>query len=198
MNNKYYLDLYGIENSVRKDEKALKLEYTPSVAREQFLAKSVYSGEGLDLSKYDSLRFMVYAKPESGYACAGDVIIFRAGGNDDNYFEYRVTVTNDVSWQDWNLIAIKQNGIGRTSSWSTSDPNAEITVCGNPSLDRISQFVIGIESSNMGNKCQVWFNEIHVTGSKLTNGTAWKAGGSLQWGGNDTLGSVIVRASKNN
>jgi hypothetical protein len=119
---------------------------------------------------------MVYAKPEDGFAHAGDVIIFRAGGNDDNYFEYRVTVTDEPIWQDWNLIAIKQNGVRRTASWSTSDANAEITVHGNPSLDRISQFVVGVESSYTGNKCQVWFNEIHVTGSMLTNGTAWKTG----------------------
>ncbi|MDR2818367.1 MAG: hypothetical protein LBB37_02880 [Endomicrobium sp.] len=196
MNNKYYLDLYGIENSVRKDERALKIEYIPSGAKEQFLAKSVYHSEALDLSKYESLRFMVYAKPEDGFVHAGDVIIFRAGGNDDNYFEYRVTVTDEPIWQDWNLIAIKQSGVGRTASWSTSDANAEITVHGNPSLDRISQFVIGVESSYIGNKCQVWFNEIHVTGSRLTNGTAWKTGGSLQWRGNEILGMVTIGASK--
>ncbi|MDR3306699.1 MAG: hypothetical protein LBS61_03395 [Endomicrobium sp.] len=198
MNNKYYLDLYGVENSVRKDERALKIEYASSLSQEQFLAKSVYHGEGLDLSKYESLRFMVYAKPEYGFARAGDVIIFRAGGNDDNYFEYRVAVTDDPCWRDWNLIAIKQSVVGRTAFWSTSDPNAEIIVRGNPSLDRISQLVVGVESSDIGDKRQVWFNEIHVIGSRLTNGAAWKTGGSLQRRGNDVLGTLTVGASKKN
>jgi hypothetical protein len=196
INNRYYLDLYGIEDTVKKDERALKIEYTASGAQEQFLAKSVYLGEALDLSKYESLRFMVYAKPKNEYTALGDVIIFRAGGNDDNYFEYRTAVTNDACWQDWNLIVINQNGIGRNAYWSTSDPNAEIIVHGTPSLDTISQFVIGVESSDIGNKRQVWFNEIHVIGSKLTNGSAWKFGGDLQWRGNDLLGTITVGSSK--
>ncbi|MDR1474611.1 MAG: hypothetical protein LBS38_02845 [Endomicrobium sp.] len=196
INNRYYLDLYGIENTVKKDERALKIEYTALGSQEQFLAKSVYLGEALDLSKYESLRFMVYAKPGNEYAALGDVIIFRAGGNDDNYFEYRVAVTNDACWQDWNLIVINQNAIGTNAYWSTSDPNAEIIVHGNPSLDTISQFVVGVESSDIGNKRQVWFNEIHVTGTKLTNGSGWKSGGDLQWRGNDVLGTITVGASK--
>jgi hypothetical protein len=196
MSNKYYLDLYGIENTIKKDERALKLEYTASVANEQFLAKSVYFGESLDLSKYESLKFMVYAKPEVGFANVGDVIIFRAAGNDNSYFEYKVTVSDDPVWQDWNLIVIKQNGIGRNAYWSTSDPNAQITVQGNPSLENISQLVVGVESSHMGQKCQVWFKEIHCIGSIFTKGDAWKTEGNLQWKGNNILGMIEVGASK--
>ncbi|MDR2437459.1 MAG: hypothetical protein LBD17_05295 [Endomicrobium sp.] len=196
MSNKYYLDLYGIKDTIKKDERALKIEYTSSVNNEQFLAKSVYYGEALDLSKYESLRFMVYAKHEAGFANDGDVIIFRAGGNDDNYFEYRVTITDEPVWQDWNLIEIKQSGIGHTMSWATSDPNAQVTIQGNPSLENISQLIIGVESSHIGEKSQVWFNEIHVTGTILTKGNACKTGGSLQWKGNSLLGMISVGASK--
>jgi hypothetical protein len=196
MTNKYYLELYGINDTIKKDERSLKIEYTASVNNEQFLAKSVYFGEALDLSKYESLKFMVYAKPEDGFANVGDVIIFRAGGNDDNYFEYKVTISDDPIWKDWNLIDIKQNGIGHTTSWSTSDPNAQITIQGNPSLENISQLVIGVESSHIGEKSQVWFNEIHVTGTILTKGNAWKTGGNLQWKGNNVLGMITVGTSK--
>jgi hypothetical protein len=43
------------------------------------LAKSVYTGDPIDISKYKSIRFMIYAPSKSGYAALGDVIIFRAG-----------------------------------------------------------------------------------------------------------------------
>jgi hypothetical protein len=196
LTSKYYLDLYGIESSVKKDEQALKISYNTISPGEEVLAKSVYTGESLDVSRYDSIRFMVYARPDTYYAAVGDVIIFRAGGNDTDYFEYKVTVTNDSSWNDWKLITIDQNGAGRASVWSSSDPSVEIKVVGNPALDKISQFVIGVQSVEAGKEHQIWFKEIHVVGSKGINGAAWKAGGSLQWNGTDFVGAVTVGASK--
>ncbi|MDR3092712.1 MAG: hypothetical protein LBU33_02205 [Endomicrobium sp.] len=196
LSNKHYLDLYDIEDTVRKDERALKIAYNAISSGETFLAKSVYAEDPLDISKYKSIKFMVYAKPESKYAAVGDVIIFRAGGNDSNYFEYRIPVTDDSSWQDWKLITIEQDGIGRLASWSSLDSSAKITVYGNPSLDRISQFVIGVESSQVGMNHQVWFNEIHVVGSKVPRGAANKVGCSLQWKGAGIIDAISVGASR--
>ncbi|MDR3256575.1 MAG: hypothetical protein LBT18_02840 [Endomicrobium sp.] len=194
LSSKYYLDLYDIDNSVKKDEKALKIAYKTTAIGKTFLAKSVYTGDSLDISKYESIRFMVYAKPDADYAAVGDVLIFRAGGNDNNYFEYRVQVTTDSSWQDWKLITIKQEGFGRAASWSRSDPN--VRIIGEPSLDKISQFVVGVESAESGIEHQIWFKEIHVVGSKILNGSAWKASGGLQWNGTDTIGYVSAGVSR--
>jgi hypothetical protein len=196
LTNKYYLDLCDIESSAKKDEQALKIEYDPVSPNELALAKSVYCGEVLDISKYENIRFMVYAKPEYGHAALGDVIIFRAGGNDTNYFECRIPVTNDSSWKDWKLITINQNCQGHSASWSSQDASAEIFVEGNPSLDKISQFVVGVKSSDIGKQHQIWFNEIHVVGAKKVNGSAWKTGGDAQWNGTDLIGAVTIGASK--
>jgi hypothetical protein len=196
LTNKYYIDLCDIESSAKKDEQALKIEYKPISPNELALAKSVYSSEVCDISKYESIRFMVYAKPEHGYAAVGDVIIFRAGGNDTNYFECRIPVTNDSSWKDWKLITINQNCHDHSAAWSSSDASAEIFVEGNPSLDKISQFVVGVKSSDIGRQHQVWFNEIHVVGAKKVNGSAWKTGCDAQWNGTDLIGAVTIGVSK--
>jgi hypothetical protein len=70
-------------------------------------------------TKYKSLlstRFMVYANPQSNYASVGDKIIFCAGGNNTNYFEYKVTVTNDSSWNERKLITVSQSGASMSAS----------------------------------------------------------------------------------
>ncbi|MDR2192136.1 MAG: hypothetical protein LBO62_04595 [Endomicrobium sp.] len=187
MTNSYYRDLYDIDSGVRKDEQSLKLAYSNPLAGDQFFAKSVYSGDGLDISKYDSIRFFVYAK----YANIGDTIVFRAGGNDNNYFEFSVVKSADTSWNDWKLITIDQKGAGRANSWSSSEPGAKISVTGTPSLEKISQITLGVVSVQSSSPDrQIWFNEIHVKGSKTLDGLAWKAGGSLRWNGNKTIGAV--------
>jgi uncharacterized membrane protein len=79
---------------------------------------------------------MVYANPQSDYASIGDKIIFCTGGSDTNYFEYKVTVTNDSNWNHWELIVVNQSGASMSASRTTSDePTAEIHVEGNPSHD---------------------------------------------------------------
>jgi hypothetical protein len=156
------------------------------LADEEFFAKSVYSGDALDISKYDSIKFFVYAK----YASIGDKIVFRAGGNDSNYFEFSIVKNADPSWNDWKLITIEQNGAGRARSWSASEAGAQISWLGKPSLEKISQIVLGVISAASSSDRQIWFNEIHLKGSKTLDGSAWKAGGNLRWNGNKVLGAV--------
>ena len=192
LTNSYYRDLYNIQGTVRKDERALRIEYNMLGFNIDALARAVYPGDPLDISKYDSIRFFVYAK----YAQPGDVIVFRAGGNDNNYFEYRVAVSSDPSWQDWKLITIKQPGTARAVSWVSDDPNATITVVGQPRLERISQFTLGVLAPQGTNSRQIWFNEIHVVGSKTLDGPAWKTAGNLKWNGSGAVGSVSVGVNR--
>lgn len=190
--NTYYQDLYDIDSSSKKEEQSLQIEYNTAAAGEEALAKSVYMGESLDISKYDSLRFFVFAKN----AASGDTIIFRAGGNDTNYFEYKIQVTDDPSWKKWKLITIEQPGHGRAAKWSSSDPNAVISSSGMPSLEKISQITVGVISSDPGVAHKIWFNEIHVTGSKKLIGEAWRARGSLQWKGSGNIGAITAGVYK--
>ncbi len=192
LTNPYYRDLYDLDSSAKKDEQALKIEYNTVGATEDVFAQSVYSGNTLNVSQYENLRFFVYAKD----VAVGDFIVFRAGGNDDNYFEYRIPVTADPSWQSWKLITINQTGKGRSAGWQTSDPGAAISVVGTPSLEKVAQLTLGVISTDPGVSHQVWFNEIHVTGSKTIDGAAWKAGGSLRWGGSGAMGAVTAGVSR--
>jgi hypothetical protein len=196
LTSKYYLDLYGINEQVKKDENALKFSYSMFITGEPLLAKAVYVGDSLDISKYDSICFMVYAKPALGFAQVGDEIIFRACGNDNNYFEYKVTITNDMTWQDWKVIKINQSGFGKNALWSSSDPEGQIIIVGNPSLNRISQFVLGVKSNSVGSDHQIWFKELHVVGTKQTLGKAYKTAGDIKWNGTSGLGAVSVGGSK--
>ncbi|MDR0723963.1 MAG: hypothetical protein LBF23_02125, partial [Endomicrobium sp.] len=196
LTSKYYLDLYGINDQVKKDENALKFSYNTFITGEPLLAKAVYVGDCLDISKYDSICFMVYAKPALGFAQVGDEIIFRACGNDSNYFEYKTIVTNDANWQDWEVIKINQSGFGKNASWVSSEPEGQITIVGNPSLNRISQFVLGVKSNSIGSDHQIWFKELHVVGSKQVIGKAYKTGGDIKWNGTSVFGAITVGGSK--
>ncbi|AKL97904.1 hypothetical protein [Endomicrobium proavitum] len=187
LNNSYYRDLYDIEGSVRKNEQALKIDYNLTGLNENALVKTVYTGDYLDISKYDSIRFFVYAKD----AAVGDVIVFRAGGNDGNYFEYKVTKDADPSWNTWKLITINQTGASRATAWSSSDPAGIISTAGMPSLEKVSQLTVGVESSAAGAH-NIWFKEIHLKGSKTLDGAAWKLNGTLRWNGNRSLGAVTA------
>lgn len=190
--NTYYQELYDIDSSSKKEEQALQIEYNSASAGEEALAKSVYTGESLDISKYDSLKFFVFAK----HMAPGDTIIFRAGGNDTNYFEYKIQVTADPSWQKWKLITIDQPGNSRAAKWSSSDSNAVISSSGTPSLEKVAQFTVGVISSDPGTPHKVWFNEIHVTGSKKLIGEAWRASGSIQWKGTGSVGAITAGVYK--
>lgn len=184
--NSYYQDLYDTDNSTKKDERALRVQYVSTAT-----AKSVYTGESLDISKYDSIRFFVYPKNIQD----GDEIIFRAGGSDDNYFEYKLRLAATDSGK-WKLITINQKGDGRATKWSSSDPNAVISSSGMPSLETVAQITVGVIPAVPFMNGEVWFNEIHVVGSKKINGTAWKAGGTLRWNGSDRIGGITVGASR--
>ncbi|MDR2395715.1 MAG: hypothetical protein LBD57_03825 [Endomicrobium sp.] len=196
LTSKYYLDLYGINEQVKKEENALKFSYNMFITNVPLLAKAVYTGNALDISKYDSICFMVYAKPAAGFAQAGDEIIFRACGNDGNYFEYKTIVSDDVTWQDWKIIRINQSGFGKNALWTSSDPQGQITVVGNPSLNRICQFVLGVKSNSVGEEHQIWFKELHAVGNKQVVGRAYKTAGDIKWNGTSSLGAISVGGSK--
>ncbi|MDR2427074.1 MAG: hypothetical protein LBD46_07870 [Endomicrobium sp.] len=186
LSNSYYQELYDTDNSIKKDEQSLRLQYVSTIT-----ARSVYIGEALDISKYDSIRFFVFPKN----AQPGDQIIFRAGSNDDNYFEYKLHIdAADIG--RWKLIKIDQEGSGRAVRWSSSEPAAVITSSGTPSLEKISQITVGVIPSVPLMNGDVWFNEIHVMGSKKINGTAWHAGGNIRWNGSKRIGAITLGANR--
>ena len=186
LNNQYYRELYDINNSVRRDERALNLQFSSTIT-----ARSVYAGTALDLSKYDSVRFFVFPQNVQ----PGDQIVFRAGGNDENYFEYRLPLTAaDIG--KWKLIKIDQPGIGRAAKWHSSDPAAIISSVGDPSLARVAQITVGVIPAAPLTSGEVWFNVIHVMGNKTIDGTAWKAGGNVRWAGTGSIGAITFGADR--
>ena len=191
INDSYYQTLYDIDSSLKKDEQALKMTYTSASSNEEITAKSVYMGDALNLSKYESIRFFVYPKNMQ----TGDMIIFRAGGNDDNYFEYRYPVTADDLGK-WKLVRINQTGEGKAAKWNTSEATAVINSSGTPSLEKISQLTIGVISNAPGTANELWFNEIHVMGTKKIDGVAWRAGGNIRWNGAGAVGAVTIGADR--
>jgi len=190
LNNSYYRDLYDLTGVVRKDEHALKVDYNLLGLNDQALVKTVYVGTQIDISQYDSIRFFVYAKN----VAVGDTIIFRAGGNDTNYFQYAVKKSSDPSWNDWKLITISQPGASRATGWAVSDPDGGVvTSSGTPSLETVAQLTMGVIPSAPGTDARsVWFKEIHLRDAKNLNGSAWKVNGNIRWNGTQTIGAITA------
>ena len=193
--NPDYQQLYGSTNSsndLKKKEQALSIQYQVLSATSALLgANEVFTGTPLDFSPYQYLNFFVNSYSNNA---VGDTFFLQAGGDDSNYFEYAVKIP--PSWvNSWRHIIIKQDGTsGRANHWVSLDPNATVTVVGNPSLNNISQIKTGVRVNSSGAKApaEIWVDKIFVTDSFKKNGEAKKVNMDLTWPGSKNVGSTTV------
>jgi len=187
LTNPYYRDLYDIDSDSKRDEQALAIDYNSNRSGDKFFAKATYSS-GFDISNYERFKFFLYIEETTAVSPNESNFIMRVGGDDENYYQYSVPITDDMKGK-WLVLEIKQPGYGANARWDENDP--KITKKGVPSLQKIAFIETGIET-NGADIGEIWINEIHVTGSKSKDGNAWKADLNINWGGKGKIGALNV------
>ena len=192
LNNSDYRSLYDIDSSTKRDEQSLRLNYDSNSSNDEFYAKTTYTAS-MDISDYEKFRFFVYVA--SSTATSGSTnFIMRVGGDEDDYFQYSVPITDDFKGK-WTLITIKQEASGATGKWVCEEHNASIEVVGTPTLKHISFIKTGIKTSE-ADTGEIWVNEIHVKDTKAKEGSAWKTDLNLRWDGNGTVGAIDINVHR--
>ena len=189
LTNSYYRDLYDIDSDSKRDEQALAITYESNKSSDTFFARATYSS-GFDISNYEKFKFFLYIKETTAITPDESRFIMRVGGDNANYFEYSIPITDDMKGK-WNVLEIKQPGYGVNTEWATDDPNAEITKVGEPSLQKVAFIETGV-ITNGADKGEIWVNEIHVTDAKSKDGNAWKTDFSINWAGRGAIGALNV------
>ncbi|MFC2083422.1 cell surface protein SprA [Bacteroidota bacterium] len=163
----------------------------------------------LDVFNYRAMKFFIrgdenYLDPSSISYFESDTnysadIYFKFGSDTSNFYEYRKPVTFDTraSTNGWSEIEIKFDEITAvkekrdTTVGDFLDPvqgrdGHFYGVRGNPTLTRITFFIIGISNpQNKGTQNQsvsgnIWINELRVLGADDTEGWAYSASSSIK------------------
>ena len=189
LSNSDYRSLYEIDDDVKRDEQALSLQYE-TTSSDELYAKTTYVGRAADISLYETFGFFVFV---SSYTADDTKIIVRAGGDENNYLQYSLTVSNDMKGK-WNLIRIKQDYNTVRSRWISEDKGVT-SFEGDPSLNRIAYIQLGIQTSQ-ADSGEIWFNEIHLKDAKTQEGNAWKVNSTLRWNGTNFVGATAITVSR--
>ncbi len=213
------------EYEVFKNEQSLDLiikELQDGDKRE--IVKYLY--QPLDVFNYKEMKMYIHADDDyifpssvSYYQDADNYsseIYLRFGSDTLNYYEYRqpLQASLDPGQRNWNEISLKFSELTAIKQERDSTaiknvyvvpvpdmPGHSYAVRGNPTLTRVSLFVIGIVNpSDKGTAGQavsgsVWVNELRVLGADDTPGWAYSASGSLNFA--DLL-TINANASQTN
>ncbi len=187
LTNSYYRDLYDIDSDTIKDEQSLAISYNSNTTNDEFFARTTYSS-GFDISIYEKFKFFLYVSSTTATSPNESTFIMRIGGNETNYYEYAITITENMKGK-WNLIEIKQPGYGATAVWEINDP--KINKVGEPSLQKIAFIEAGVITKG-ADSGEIWVNEIHVSDAKSKDGNAWKADFNINWAGTNRIGEIDI------
>ncbi len=147
-------------------EKALSMAYLGT--SESVLARRIFPGS-LNFLEFEQVRMDLYKKTVN----PGDILVFRLGSDENNYFQYEVAL----------------DGLG--SSWQTAQitldgPGTVRTVKGTPNLTNIRQMGMGMKSASPTTEGELWVNNLRVNGVRRDDGYASRLSGSFKFG--DWLG----------
>ena len=129
-------------DTVNKDldkNSTLVLKYANFANGEEGYTKRQLS-KSLDFSKHRKMRFFVYGDGK------GEDFYLRIGSDDNNYYEYRRTIT----WTGWEMISIDMPG-------EFAQPPT-----GAPSLTNILMIRLGIFGVGAAGENEIWVDEIHL------------------------------------
>ncbi|OIO73843.1 MAG: hypothetical protein AUJ85_07070 [Elusimicrobia bacterium CG1_02_37_114] len=160
-----------------KREQSLAMKYALNQGTPTVQAVSIFGSKAnpstWDFSVYKEFRFFIYSNGDN----SNTEFFIKIGADEQNYFEYRVT----ISWADaWNLLTIKQVDTGsdnRPDEWRITLTNGLIqstTVQGNPSLTNVQRMIIGLRTLTTATQGEIWINEVHVADTYKRVGMAYK------------------------
>lgn len=195
------------DEEVFKNEQSLNLILTNlEDGDRREIVKYLY--KPLDLFNYRELKMFLHGDMYTGRGSVsyyedertyGAEIYFRFGSDTSNYYEYRQPVRkgwNEVSMIFSELTAIKEqreviNEVYRV--FLADGTGASYAVKGEPTLTRVSYFIIGIQNpklapdstrpNNFGEPVSgsVWVNELRVLDAEDTPGWAYTASASVKF-----------------
>lgn len=180
-------NLYGSVSKQQSDNNSKNLvEQTLSINYDNIYSTStayIYRKftRPIDISQHKQFRFLIKPMPEAVTDTGG--IFYLQLGDDLNHF--RAEVPMDPLSTGWRLITLDQEDLTGDSVpdvWNGSNYNITVSSKGSPSLQQVSQIVLGVKTAADGSphSGKVYINEIHVAKPITRVGNARKVEGNFE------------------
>ncbi|MEW6042178.1 MAG: hypothetical protein AB1633_11720, partial [Elusimicrobiota bacterium] len=174
--NADYKSIYGemllTEEGTTRREQALQLKFTNNISSsDAYAAARINYTRGIDLSTHKKIRFWVYP-----VGLSQNQLIFRAGNDDNNYFEYSTTTPKTDVWSLVEIYQEDETGDDIPEKWTAA--TGVITKKGSPSLLNITSFKI-LLSTSPGQSGKIWINEIYAADPVKRRGQALRGSADL-------------------
>jgi cell surface protein SprA len=191
----------GVNTKSNEQSLALQVNNLPNGGR-KFAVKD-YRTQTIDLFNYKTLKLFVNGDPSFNYVNENiydAAMVIRFGSDSSNYYEYRAPIHPDVRpgqpWNSLNEVSIVFSDLttiklARDSVNQVVDvpvpngpPGSIYRIKGNPALNTIRDFELGIEKNRTGLNAtitgSVWYNEIRVLKVVDDNGYAMNINAGLK------------------
>jgi cell surface protein SprA len=202
--------------NTKSNEQSLVIGVSNLITGQQKTVVKDYRSQTLDLFNYKAMKLFVNGDPSFNYvneSIYDATMVIRFGSDSLNYYEYRAPIHPDVRpgspWNAQNEVSIvfadlTSLKVTRDSANQVLDspvpngpPGSFYRVRGNPALNIIREFVLGVEKNRSGLNSvitgSVWFNEIRVLKVNDDNGYAFNVNTSMKIA---DLGNISFNAAK--
>lgn len=187
----------------KSNEQSLSIDFTNLVNGERRTAIKDYRTQTLDIFNYKIMKLFVNGDPSLNYTnefLYDATMIVRFGTDTNNYYEYRAPIHPDIRpgtpWNSQNEVTIvfadltslkvSRDSLNQVVEKPVPNgpPGSYYRIKGNPSLNAIRQFELGVEKNKTGPNAiitgSVWFNEMRVLKANDDNGYAYNVNASVK------------------
>lgn len=202
--------------STKSNEQSLSIQVNNLVNGQRKTAVKDYRTQVLDIFNYKVMKLFVNGDPNFNYTSEfvyDAIMVVRFGTDSNNFYEYRAPIHPDIRpgspWNKQNEVTITFSDltslkVSRDSANQVVDkpvpngpPGAIYRIKGNPALNSISTFELGVEKNKSGPNSvltgSVWFNELRVIKVDDQNGYAYNVNATVKIA---DLATVSVNVSK--
>ncbi|MCX5786839.1 MAG: hypothetical protein NTX59_14245 [Elusimicrobia bacterium] len=169
-------DQQNANNSKNLVEQALSITYSDIASTSTAYVYRKFT-RPIDISQHKQFRLLL--KPQ---ALDNGASFYLQLGDENNYF--RAEVPLDTSHTGWRLITLDQvdlTGDNVPDVWDGSNYNITVSSKGTPSLQQVSQIVLGIKTADgSSHSGTVYIDEIHLAKSITRTGNARKVEGNFE------------------
>jgi len=187
----------------KSNEQSLSIDYKNMIIGERKTAIKDYKTQTLDIFNYKVMKLFVNGDPSLNYTnefIYDATMIVRFGTDTNNYYEYRAPIHPDIRpgtpWNSQNEVTIvfadlttlkiTRDSINQIVEKPVPNgpPGSYYRIKGNPALNSIRQFEVGVEKNKTGPNSiitgSVWFNEIRLLKVNDDNGYAYNVNASVK------------------
>lgn len=187
----------------KSNEQSLSVDYKNLISGQRKTAIKDYRTQTLDIFNYKVMKLFVNGDPSLNYTnefIYDATMIIRFGTDTNNYYEYRAPVHPDIRpgspWNSQNEVTIvfadltslkvSRDSINQVVEKPVPNgpPGSYYRIKGNPSLNAIRQFELGVEKNKTGPNAiisgSIWFNEMRVLKANDDDGYAYNVNASVK------------------